>query len=239
MQEICIVIPCFNEQYRLPIKDILDNYTNSKFHYLFVNDGSTDSTIKVLNDIKKGREDRIFVLNLEKNQGKAEAVRLGILYALTLKEFSIIGYLDADLATPLSEVDVIVCQMVNSVAFAFGSRIKMMGTNINRKLSRHFLGRIFATFASLILNMGVYDTQCGAKFFNAKVINRIFNEPFITRWLFDVEVFARFKKEFGIDCVNTIVEVPLKIWIEKGNSKLKLKDFIKVPFDLCRIKLKY
>src|SRR5438132_292008 len=79
----------------------------------------------------------------------------------------IIGYWDADLSTPLDQVDRLLAALRDDpqCRLAMGSRVKRLGADIMRRPSRHILGRIFATFASGILGFGVYDSQCGAKLF--------------------------------------------------------------------------
>lgn len=237
MQKICLVIPCYNEQYRLPINSFVDSYNSSSFHYLFVNDGSSDNTLTVLTDLKAGREDRISILNLLENKGKGEAIRLGFLEAIKNNPFEIIGYMDADLATPLSEVDKLTPHIQNGICFVFGSRVKLVGTNIKRKKIRHVLGRVFATIASRILELGVYDTQCGAKFFHRSIIEPIFTIPFQTKWVFDLEIFIRISQLNQHKNISSIAkEIPVSEWIDVQGSKLTLKHMFGIPFELWTLR---
>ncbi len=236
MQKICLVIPCYNEQYRLPVNEFTESCKNSDYYYLFVNDGSTDLTINVLKQIRIGRADRICILDIKKNQGKAEAVRRGILKALEWKDFHIIGYLDADLATPLYTIHKIIAVINDNIRFAFGSRIQRIGANIQRKWYRHLLGRIFATIASKMLDIKVYDTQCGAKFFHVSIVEALFSKKFKTKWIFDLEIFFRLLQLYKNININLYSkEVPIEEWIDVKGSKLKLSHLLKIPFELLKL----
>jgi glycosyltransferase involved in cell wall biosynthesis len=209
---------------------------------LFVNDGSTDGTAGLLDSLVAKMPLQAGCLHLKRNAGKAEAVRQGFLEALKgSAEF--IGYFDADLATPL-ESAVEFEGLLASVPrweIVLGSRVKLMGRKIERDARRHYLGRFFATFASMTLGIPVYDTQCGAKLF--RVTDRlkdIFSRPFLTTWIFDVEILARFIKmgrgRPGSGDLNDIcVECPLHEWVDKKGSKLKLGHFLASAWDLLRV----
>ena len=146
MQKTCIIIPCFNEQDRLPVDDFIYFFDNFPIYFCFVNDGSSDETLNLLNDIRKGREDRILIADLTRNQGKAEAVRIGILESLKWSHFDLIGYFDADLSTPLIEIVNLSKYFDENTLVVFGSRVKRLGVTINRNPLRHYLGRVFSTF---------------------------------------------------------------------------------------------
>jgi hypothetical protein len=122
----------------------------------------------------------------------------------------------------------------------FGSRLKVLGSNIERNPFRHYFGRISATGASVSLSLPVYDTQCGIKIFHHSVCEAIFSRVFLSRWLFDVELFFRFKslmskQEFD----QSVLEVPLRAWLEIPGTKISFSDILKVPFELWRINRKY
>jgi dolichyl-phosphate beta-glucosyltransferase len=243
MQKVCIIIPCYNEEKRLPAGEFRDFITNNTdFAFCFVNDGSSDNTSKLLIELQALDKSRIQVLELKKNSGKAEAVRQGILFSLAQNSFEYVGYFDADFATPLWELPNLLDafnQHPKSIMVA-GSRIKRMGSVIVRSAKRHYLGRVFSTIASLLLRLHVYDTQCGAKILTAPLAEIVFSEHFISRWLFDIELFARISAHTGMDKIaESIYEVPLSCWIEKGGSNIKLSYFIMVPLELFIISRKY
>lgn len=181
-------------------------------------------------------------LFLEKNQGKAEAVRKGCMHAVNLqKEYDYVGFLDADLATPLDELlrFLRVLETNKDCQIVLGSRWKRLGSKISRNPLRHFLGRVFATFVSNYLRMSVYDTQCGAKLMRSSIVNVVFEKAFISKWFFDVEILRRLTGIYDPKDHNWAIEIPLSSWSEVGGSKIKLADFVKAPWELVRIARHY
>lgn len=243
MQKTAIVVPCYNEYNRLRInqfKNFIEN--NNEVYFIFVNDGSTDNTHKIINDFSRFNHERILCIDLKKNAGKAEAVRKGFLKAIDMG-FDNIGYWDADLATPLKFINKF-CELLNcyNKTIVLGSRVKMLGHKVERHAVRHYLGRFFATFASIVLKIDVYDTQCGAKIFrNNPDLQTVFSRPFITKWIFDVEILARFirisRKNNGPSIEEFAIEYPLQEWIHVSGSKIKLRDFFISFFELVKIYL--
>jgi glycosyltransferase involved in cell wall biosynthesis len=205
-----------------------------EYTLLFVNDGSTDNTLNILEDLKIQNDVGIQVLNNTENQGKANSVRNGMFHALIHCKSTYLAFLDADLATPLNEIIQMVSVLNENEKFdvSFGSRIRRLGANIQRSGIRHYLGRIFVTYTNLMLKINVYDSQCGAKVFRNFTITPIFETPFISNWFFDIEVILRTDK-------NRIIEIPVSMWTEIKDSKLKMRDFVKAPFEILKIRKQY
>lgn len=238
MPEVCIVIPCYNEEQRLDKHAMLSfMQCNPSVHLCLVNDGSTDKTMDLLNQIKVVHPDTVLVIDKKNNAGKAEAVRTGIMESSKWKDFLYFGYFDADFSTPLSEsINLLMTIKSTKTNFVLGSRIKRLGATIERSRYRHLLGRIFSTFASVILKLPVYDTQCGAKLISKQWIDTAFNQAFLSSWLFDVEILARLRNKFGKDkLIALTVEFPLNVWIEKGGTKIRFVHLLKVPLELWNI----
>jgi glycosyltransferase involved in cell wall biosynthesis len=234
---ITIVIPCFNEAHRLspgPFVSFLDR--SDELFFIFVDDGSTDQTAEKLEQISAQAGGKGCVLKLGDNQGKAEAVRRGVLLALE-DEPAQVGYWDGDLATPLSEIPLFIEYSKEPARkMIFGSRIQRLGAEIDRHWYRHYPGRLIAFWINLILKLPVHDTQCGAKLIEADLARQIFAEPFISAWLFDVELFARIIGLFGRQqATGMIYEVPLQRWADVGESKISAAYLPKIPFELLRI----
>ena len=121
-----------------------------------------------------------------------------------------------------------------------GARVQLLGRTILRNRYRHYLGRVFATVASVVLRMPVYDTQCGAKMFvSSEPIALAFRDPFISRWVFDVEILARLVCRGNVNPQVTICEYPLFEWHDVKGSKVKPKDFWIALCDLARVHLAY
>jgi len=162
-----VVVPCYNEEKRLDAAAFIAFARAGRAHLLFVDDGSTDGTSGLLRHVQEAARDRVDVLSLGANLGKAEAVRRGLSRALDAGA-TIVAYCDADLSAPLDEVARLVDLVAGGAAdVALGSRVALLGAHIDRRPLRHYLGRVFATAVSLVLSTVVYDTRCGAKCFRA------------------------------------------------------------------------
>lgn len=240
IQQRCVgvVIPCYNEEERLLSKEFI-NYIdkNTGYHLCFVNDGSKDRTLEVLKTLQKGREDFITVYNCEKNGGKAEAVRLGMLHMAKKEDLDYIGFLDADLSTDLEDFDDLVKTIETSqFKIVSGSRIARMGANITKESAREIISLTINFIIRKILKMDFKDTQCGAKIFHKDVINIAFSQKFVTQWIFDVEIFKRMSQYYGLKKAKTMLcEQPLKRWIHADGSKLSMKDSLKIIGQLAQI----
>jgi len=241
MGKTCIVVPCYNEADRLRSREFLDwARRRSDLHILFVNDGSTDGTGEILDLLSRECPEQIRHIAMERNRGKAEAVRCGFLESFR-SGYDVIGYWDADLATPLETIPRF-CELLEDreIDGVIGSRVLLLGRNIRRRAVRHYLGRVFATCASLAIGLPVYDTQCGAKIFrNTEILRQVFRAPFRVKWTFDVEILARFlllDRIFeGLATRDRFVEYPLERWEDVPGSKLKMRDFFRGAWEILEI----
>lgn len=233
-----IIVPCYNEEKRLPVDAFLSFAEKNKdIHFLFVDDGSKDNTLNKLKYISD-KNQHFSVLHLQHNQGKAEAVRQGILQAVKNSNPEYVGFWDADLATPLNEIEKFLdCFQNSDFQIIVGCRLIRLGVNIKRKKVRFYLGRLFATAVLFTLKLNVYDTQCGAKLYKANLVPLLFEKPFISNLIFDVELLARYIKIFGLnEAATNIYEYPLSSWEDIAGSSVRLKDVLKAPIDLWKIK---
>jgi glycosyltransferase involved in cell wall biosynthesis len=246
MSRAIIVVPCYNEALRLDVRKFKEfSRENRHRRFLFVNDGSTDGTSEVLGDLCRSDRDCFAACDLPENVGKAEAVRQGLLRAFEADP-DYVGYWDADLATPLDAI-LTFCSVLDSrpdIDMVFGARVSLLGRSVRRGPLRHYLGRIFATAASLVLGIGFYDTQCGAKLFRASPeILSLFQRPFSTRWIFDVEIVARLiAARRGTDrprVEEIVYEFPLHEWRDVAGSKVKPRDLARSFLGLAAIAWRY
>jgi len=236
-----IVVPCYNEAQRLDCDSFERALAEDPLlEFIFVNDGSKDATLTVLQGLQQRVGSRAQVLDVQPNGGKANAVRRGVLRAFEL-EPEVIGYWDADLATPLRCIELFAREMEHrKVSLILGSRVRLMGRNIARSPMRHYIGRGFATLAAFSLGFPVYDTQCGAKLFRASpVFRNAFAEPFEMTWTFDVELLHRLNGESahaaGFEILRDCVEFPLPEWVDAPGSKLTFGQYPRVLQELLKL----
>lgn len=242
MSNVWIVVPCFNEALRLPQEIFIRHIQTAPFQWIFVNDGSTDGTSQMLQSLAKSSP-KIHLLELQNNQGKAQAVRLGLCEAIA-RGAEQVGFLDADASTPPDELLPMVAELEkNHLEVVTGARIKILGKKIERNIFRHYLGRIFATLVSCVLRVPIYDSQCGAKIFRVTpLFKKALSEPFFSRWAFDVELLGRLfigYQKIGRLEIDKIHEYALSRWHDPGNSRLSPLWMLRTTAELFFIHQKF
>jgi len=269
-----LVIPCYNEELRLAEETFLVfGSCHADVLFLLVDDASRDGTARVLERLAEARPEQFAVLRLQQHSGKAEAVRQGVLSVLEVvtgqagverhsemapvwmqqaSQASFLGYWDADLATPLEELIGMrkVLESSAGVHGVMGSRVRMLGKEIRRRPWRHYVGRVLATVASWAVELPVYDSQCGAKLFRvAGMPKQIWQQPFRTRWLFDLELLVRWRSclQAEVACVEQqaearpalgefpVVEYPVGRWSDVPGSKVRWWDGFRTLWELAAL----
>lgn len=237
---MAIVVPAFNEETRLDLAAFASFLDAEQSAILcFVDDGSHDGTASRVAELAGQRPGKIILVRHSHNRGKAEAIRTGIHRVLT-EGAAFVGYTDADLAAPLQEASRLRNELVAhpEIDVVLGSRVRLLGRSIVRSPLRHIVGRVFATAASLVLRLPVYDTQCGLKLFRSTPeVAAAFAEPFLTRWLFDVELLARLSASGPAEVAMR--EIPLECWYARDGSRVRFRDFLLAPLELWRIRRHY
>ncbi len=231
------IIPCYNEANRFPY----DRYvaflqSRPTAQLLFVDDGSKDGTAQRIEQLQEQFPHAVSLIVLSQNMGKAEAVRQGILQALENPQTERLGYVDADLSTSLEEACSLEKKLSQNSQFIFGSRILKLDNTIERKWHRFVIGRLVATAISGVLGIEVYDTQCGCKVMSRAWAVTAFEKPFISRWLFDVELFFRLMQQYGKKTfLQQSHEIPLQQWIDTADSRVSWSYGLKLWWDLFYI----
>jgi len=246
MLQTTIVVPCHDEAQRLNV-EAFRSFARGNQHvsFLLVNDGSRDRTQSILEQLAYSNPRQFEVLNLTENGGKAEAVRCGVLQAAEHCPANI-GFWDADLATPLEAIPDFLAVLARrrNIELVMGVRVPLLGHDIRRRTIRRWLGKMFARVTALLIGIRTQDTQCGAKMFRATPdMLALFSQPFQSRWIFDVELIARWlrlRREVpGTLVSGAIYELPLDSWEDVKGSKLKRGDFFKAIAELAAIWWRY
>ncbi len=237
-QRVVYVVPCFDEAKRLDAAPFHELVADERVGVIAVDDGSRDATRAILERIAAELGGRMRVLALDDNRGKGEAVRAGMAAALG-EGAAIVGYADADFATPPSELSRLLDELErHRVEVVLGARILRLGADIRRNEIRHYAGRVFATVSARTVGVPIYDTQCGAKLFRrSAALEASLEEPFSSRWSFDVELLARLVGRLptprGVTITPAqVLEVPLLQWHDIGGSKLRLPGMARAFADL-------
>jgi dolichyl-phosphate beta-glucosyltransferase len=235
-----IVVPCFNEESRFDLQywiKIIDEVPNC--YWLFVNDGSSDGTAILLRKISR---ENVRVIDLEENVGKGEAIRAGFEIAINEsggRKWTSFGYIDSDGAFAIDDIlDVVqkssdYFQPDSGFKAVIGSRVKLAGRKIDRSLTRHYLGRMIATYICFGWKLAPYDTQSGFKIFHFDAFfEEAVKQPFRTSWFFDIELMLRLENRQSFKAW----EIPVNAWFEIGQSRIRKRSIFIILLEIYRIR---
>ena len=233
-----IVVPCFNEAGRWN-----DAYWRSMLaldgvRWVFVDDGSRDGTLGLIDDLVASSSGLARAVHLDRNGGKAEAVRAGMLTALDDGSRSV-GFMDADGAFSVSDVDRFVRLMASRSEegddSVWSSRVALAGRDIQRSDSRHYIGRLVATVLTMGEEYLPYDTQSGFKLYGAdERLRDCLSGRFTTRWMFDLELYYRWRRAYGSSM--RVWEEPLDHWRDVAGSKVTGREAVRAIREIAAIK---
>jgi glycosyltransferase involved in cell wall biosynthesis len=239
-----IAIPCFRESKRLPsfLNVLCRELTHAPFtaSIVIVDDGSgypEDECTRAIVDEFRTRypaviEEPVF---LKQNVGKGGAVYAGWKAFAGQSMPKLLCFVDADGAVPAAEVARLIKELLTDHGHRwdalFGSRVKLLGTTLERRMDRHYIGRVFATLVSVLIGIEIYDSQCGLKVIRRSAYAAIEKQLKETRFVFDVELtLLLLKGGFSIR------EVPVS-WKEVPGSKVSIvKDSIRMFLGILRIR---
>lgn len=226
-----LVVPCFNEEKRWNFQywDKLIRQCQLT-SFLFVDDGSNDQTLSIIMSYQK--YNNVSILSLQQNSGKSEAVRQGFLSSMKAEQsLKIIGFMDADSAISIDDIiefqTNIIPRHIKSYDAFWGSRVMLLGRNINRRNLRHYASRVLITIFNIFTNLHVYDSQAGLKFFKVNTeFMKILEKTFKTRWLFEIEILFRYNQFTGNKL--KVWEEPLLNWTDISESKINFREMVRI-----------
>ena len=230
-----IIIPSYNEGAR--IGKLLADFEQLLQHephvsVLVVDDGSRQDHLREVEQLvlqAQQKNSRISLFKKPKNGGKGSAIAAGFAQVSS----DVVGFVDADGSVSAAESLRVIKSLDQNhqVSGVIGSRVKMLGQNVERKLSRHLVGRVFATIVSMMFDIPVYDSQCGCKFFRRSAVQRLLPSITSQTWTWDTQLVILAYRA-GLN----IVECPVS-WSEVPGSKVSmLTDPIKMLLQLLDFK---
>jgi len=211
---LSIVIPCYNEEQRLPRTiDRIEGYLDTRhasYELILVDDGSLDGT-RMIMEAAAERNPRVRVEGLARNRGKGRALAVGVNAA----KGDEILVTDADLSTPIEELEKLQAALNGGAGVAIASRaLRASRVELSQPIYRVLMGKVFNLIVQAVLLPGIWDTQCGFKLFKADVARQAFAELSTDGFGYDPEVLYYARKR-GV----AIAEVPV-VWRNSAPTKV-------------------
>ncbi|MBX3111061.1 MAG: glycosyltransferase family 2 protein [Fimbriimonadaceae bacterium] len=230
---LAIVVPAYDESARIgPTLATLAAFVASlpySCQVLVVSDGSKDGTEKVVSDFAQSHPG-FQCVHYAVNRGKGYAVKQGVFAADA--EYILVS--DADLATPIDEVDKLWKAIDAGADVAIGSRpLRESQLEVRQPFYREMAGRMFNLAVQLLAVRGIKDTQCGFKLFRAEVAREIFRRATVDRFGFDFEALM-----IAHDLGYRIAEIPVRWRHQEGSKVVLLRDGPEMLGQLVRLRLK-
>lgn len=229
---LSVIIPAYNEESRLiSTLSRIDEYLREEpygYELIVVSDGSQDGTARVALD---WRPDGcpLEVIDRKENRGKGYSVREGT--ALAKGEY--ILFSDADLSTPIEEVEKFLPLLREGTDIVIGSRsLRDSEVVVHQPFYREMMGRVFNELVQFLAVKGIIDTQCGFKSFSRNAVEKIFPRCLIEGFAFDVEILFLARK-LGL----SIKEIPVRWFNAPGSSVNPVRDSLAMLKEICQIRL--
>jgi dolichyl-phosphate beta-glucosyltransferase len=230
---ISIVVPVFNEARRLPASlDRIFAFMDARhpgYEVVLVDDGSTDDTVEVARR-HVGPRVELRIESYGGNRGKGYAVRCGI----ARSRGELVLFTDADLSTPIEELDRLLVAVEAGADIAIGTRAHPQSdVRVRQPFYRDRAGKLFNSLVRVILLPDLHDTQCGFKLCRRAPLVPVLERMTVDRFAFDVELLY-LARLTGL----RIVEVPV-IWVNSPDSRVRLAHAAAAFVDVLRIRWRH
>lgn len=231
--KLSVVIPAYNEETRITetLRDVNTYLSKQAYDYeiIVVVNGSKDRTFEIVKNLEQGEIKKAAAINLTEG-GKGNAVKRGI---LDKADGDVIMFMDADNATPISEMEKFLPYFQQGYDVVIGSReLNPELVKVPQKFLSHFLGKFSHWLIRFLLLPGIYDSQTGYKAFSRRSAKDIFSFVTISRWGFDMEVLkVAMVRGYKIKEVGVV-------WVEHGGGHVPLSAYFESFADLFRIRMK-
>ena len=228
---VSILIPCFNEERRLPATiRALSSYLGTcrrTTELVFIDDGSTDQTLAVIEQLTAGQP-AMRVVRSRPNRGKGAALRQGVPHA----RGQCVLFMDADLSYPVDTVDLAVDAVEAGADVVVGARdLGQSSLSGAYPTLRGAGSRAFQAFVEAVFDLGIPDTQCGFKAFSRDAARMLFSHSVLDRFAFDVELLA-LARAWQL----RVVRIPVQMTHRRGSRVRLLRDGAVALYDLARVR---
>jgi dolichyl-phosphate beta-glucosyltransferase len=236
ISSVSVVVPAYNEVRSIAptLGDLTVYFATKPYDYEIIVAADGDDGTRELVTKLGVREPRLSVLGSTERRGKGFGVREGIRRA----RGDVIGFVDADNKTPISEFDKFEVQFASGFDVVIGSRA-LGDSRVERRqpLYRRMGSKVFAFGMHALVGLdGIADTQCGFKFFRRAAADDIFRRQCVDGYMFDVEILC-----LATDAGYRIAQVPVR-WRDDGDSRLELvrgnlrnfADLLRIRFGSCQ-----
>jgi len=229
--ELSVVVPCFNEESRLPSSLVAAQAylegTRGGYELILVDDGSRDCTVQLIREAERAHA-AVRGLVLPVNRGKGRALAEGV--AVSRGRLVLIS--DADFSAPIDELPKLEAAIDAGADIAIGSRAKHGAREVDQPLHRRAMGKVFNLLVQALLLPGIWDTQCGFKLLRGDVARELFARLRVDGFAFDVEMLYLARRSGRV-----VREIPVR-WRNSPTTRVQaVRHSREMVMDLLRIRL--
>lgn len=237
-----IIITCYNVEQAINQEAFLSFLIRNKdYHLCFVNDGSTDATLKLITSMKEIDPEGISIIDVQKRIGKPAAVRLAVNLLYNMRSIAYIGQMDVKLSIDFNDLKRMVQILKSEDKFmVVGARNICDNKNVAPNLLKCYLLKLKKQIIYLLLGIPFQDIHCEARVFVRNIVPIIYGDSFASKWSYDIEIFLRLKNYIGkCQLINKICELPIRNRHTDNSTKRGVFEIVEGPLTLIYISLKY